>query len=125
MWAKTVQGSAGGSSGSGYESGTFTTQTSDFDVPLTDGRKPKMLVLVKKDASYGIIGVYDEALSDSTYKYCYSHQGGNYDSWYTGNLSAAVAAGRGGLKAVSEGKFSFYAVSTSGYTGDYQYWAAY
>lgn len=33
--------------------------------------------------------------------------------------------GRGGLKSVSEGKFSFYAVSTSGYTGDYQYWAAY
>lgn len=125
MWAKTVQGSAGGSSGSGYESGTFTTQTSDFDVPLTDGRKPKMLVLVKKTATYGIIAIYDEAVSDSTYKYCYSHQGTYYDAFTTGNLSAAVAAGRGGLKSVSEGKFSFYAVSQSGYTGDYQYWAAY
>lgn len=117
--------SNGGGGGTNYESGTFTTQTSDFDVPLQDGRKPKLIVLIKKTVSYGIMAVYDESISNTSYQYCYAHSGGVYANWTTANLSAAVGAGRGGIKSVSEGKFTFYGVSTSGYTGDYQYWVAY
>ena len=104
-------------------SGTFSTQTTDFKVPLPG--MPKFLYIEKKTGSYGYTYIYDGSITNGCKKQ-FINDLTNYDSRSTYIFnSGADSAGRGGLKAIENDGISWYTTSATGYVGDYIYWAVY